>query len=209
MKLRLLLSVMAVALIFAQLPFLHSQEISSNRECEKNTLHSFFVSEKNKNPDEPRWSIVDRLVTENIKNCFFEKLKLSKSIKNIGAEKISFNGKPFYLISDGLIDAVAANMGYAAVYASSVKPNSAFDNNAKNRTIIKLSFSVKFDGDAYLHNIFETERIGNSLNFFEHEDGNRVNKNAECLKCHAYSTQKEKMFLTPEGIVDSEALRKL
>ena len=133
-----------------------------------------------------RWSITT--FSNWRKNCILEKIKIVKGIKTVDEKRLLYLRQEYTMISNGVVDAIASDFGYAAVYAST---NTGLQEKKRveQKRLIKLSFSVEFDGTVNIHNIFEIMSVNNHIVFLEHFDKKKLDKSNECLHCHHQSTQ--------------------
>ena len=181
----LLLLISAIPITFSQASFI--------KTCDQEELGNLFSRKKSEQIKTPLWKIVESNLSQEIKNCILEKVKKIKEIKNIEGKRLLYSRQEYTMISDGVVDAIASNFGYAAVYAST--PKGLLEKYRINqKRLIKVSFSVEFDGTVNVHNIFEIMSVNNNIIFFEHFDKQKVDKSKECLLCHRQSTQKLKIL---------------
>ena len=187
-------SVLGVALFFliSATPFAFSQSLFP-KTCDKETLGKIFSRKKIEQIKIPRWKIIESSLSQEIKICILEKIKKVKAIKNLDENNLLYLRQEYTLISDGVVDAIASNFGYAAVYAST-HTGSTGKKRVDQKKLIKLSFSVEFDGTVNVHNIFEIRSANNHIKFFEHFDKQTIDKSNKCLHCHSQSTQPLKIL---------------
>ena len=182
----------ALILLISAIPITFSQT-SFIKICDKEELGNLFSRTKSKQNKTPIWKIIESTLSQEIKYCILEKIKIIKGIKNIDEKRLLYLRQEYTMISDGIVDAIASNFGYAAVYASA--PTELLEKYRINqKRLIKVSFSVEFDGSVNVHNIFEIMNVNKNIIFFEHFDNKKIDKSKECLLCHHQSTQKSKML---------------
>jgi hypothetical protein len=192
LKLTFFISGLALIFIIIASPFAFSQ-YSVVKECDQESLGQLFLSKKTEQITTPIWKIIESNLTPGIKDCILEKIKIVKGIKTVDEKRLLYLRQEYTMISNGVVDAIASDFGYAAVYAST---NTGLQEKKRveQKRLIKLSFSVEFDGTVNIHNIFEIMSVNNHIVFLEHFDKKMIDKSNECLHCHHKSTQPLKIL---------------
>lgn len=144
--------------------------------CDDPALRLLFLERGAITSDRP-WRVVIDALTPELKWCI-----LDRSVRRFGGvlfqTHVRFDGQDFENVSDGVIDAPASDLGYAAVFQA---------NEAQGRTILKFGFNAYPDGTTNILNPFQMQIRGPDVAFFEWVDGRAVKRTVECLQCHGQS----------------------
>ena len=128
---------------------------------------------------------VDRILSKSVKQCI-----LDRSIAVVGARReangdVSFRGRFYALLSLGIMEAPASDLGYAAVFEAEYRQ----DASQNARRLLKLGFNVYPSGRTNLINPFEMVFNGQAVEFYEYVNEIAVRKDEDCLSCHRHSSR--------------------
>ena len=168
-------------------------DFEGSRNCSEKRLRKLFL-ENAKLKEAPQWKIVEDSLTGKIKYCILFAIFSHYGVIAENSKSIKFGDNSYDLLSDGIIDAVASDLGYAIVYRSRKSKLGIVGAEGKYDELLKFGFSVDYDGKINVLNIFKMQIDANNVDFFEFQNSEFDKKNAKCLKCHSESKNRYKIL---------------